>query len=377
MIVKTSKFSTFTAPLISPENDFRQIFDDIPFIRISSGNYTNGEIVSTSELRNLFDLIKMHNGLQEDSYFYDLGSGVGKPCIAAALLHNFKACTGIEITKDLYDVSLSVLEKATFQCHIGTFSSISFINASFLDQTTWSFDGDVIFMNSTCFDRELMESVSKRAKYMKAGSFFITLTYPLNPSCGFEVIEELRLTMNWGEADWLLHRKKSLIFLDVDGVLASKRCLLGEFDEDDQTLFFSSIHYSGVVTPLEKQCIKNLKKIIDSCHSKICISSTWREDESMTNFLLEALRDGGIDTSVVVIGSTESMGSIRGGRGAEISEFLKKNPTDDFIILDDDHADSFARFALTHRYIKTNIDGGLSDVNVEEASRLLRGRVLF
>eukprot|EP01036_Dinobryon_divergens_P032647 gene32647-42281_t len=211
---------------------------------------------------------------------------------------------------------------------------------------------------------------------MKPGSFFITLTFPLNPSCDFEVIEELRLTMNWGDADWLLHRKKSLIFLDVDGVLVSKRCLIGDYDEDDTTLFLPTIH-SGVVTPIEKQCIKNLKKIIDTCHSKICISSTWREDEKLKSFLMEALRDGGIDTSVVVIGSTDSIGSIRGGRGAEITEFLKKNPTDDFIILDDDHADSFASFALTHRYIKTSIEEGLSLLHAEEAVHLLRGRVLF
>ena len=76
--------------------------------------------------------------------------------------------------------------------------SVSFIHASFLDHTSWMIDGDVIFMNSTCFDRDLIESVSTHAQCMKAGSFFITLTHSLNPSSGFEVIEELRLTMNWG-----------------------------------------------------------------------------------------------------------------------------------------------------------------------------------
>ena len=373
MIVKTSRFSTFSASIpLSPEDKFRQIFDGIPFVRSSFGNHTNGEIVSTDGLRKMFDFIKMHYGLQENSYFYDLGSGIGKPCIAAALLHNFKMCIGIEKTKDLYDISLAVLERDVFRCCRATMPSVSFIHASFLDHTSWMIDGDVIFMNSTCFDRDLIESVSTHAQCMKAGSFFITLTHSLNPSSGFEVIEELRLTMNWGDADWLLHRKKSLIFLDIDGVLVSKRCLCGDYDEADETLFLPSAH-SGVITPIEKQCIKNLKRIIDSCHSKICISSTWREDERMTAFLLEALRDGGIDTSVVVIGSTDSLGSMRGGRGAEITEFLKKNPANDYIILDDDHADSFARFELTHRFIKTDIDEGLSSMNVEEALRLLLG----
>ena len=91
----------------------------------------------------------------------------------------------------------------------------------------------------------------------------------------------------------------------------------------------------------------------------------------MIAFLLEALRDGGIDTSVVVIGSTDSLGSIRGGRGAEILEFSTKNPANDYIILDDDHADRFAPFELTQRFIKIDIDEVLSSINVEETLRLL------
>ena len=65
----------------------------------------------------------------------------------------------------------------------------------------------------------------------------------------------------------------------------------------------------------------------------------------MIAFLLEALRDGGIDTSVVVIGSTDSLGSIRGGRGAEI-EFLKKNPA---IIIQKNITTSWARI-FSHIY---------------------------
>jgi hypothetical protein len=41
--------------------------------------------------------------------FYDLGSGLGKGCIAAALLHNFDICYGIEILEGLYSMSLDVV----------------------------------------------------------------------------------------------------------------------------------------------------------------------------------------------------------------------------------------------------------------------------
>ena len=40
--------------------------------------------------------------------FYDLGSGTGKPVIAAAILHNFDVCVGIEILEGLYSMSLDV-----------------------------------------------------------------------------------------------------------------------------------------------------------------------------------------------------------------------------------------------------------------------------
>lgn len=33
--------------------------------------------------------------------FYDLGCGTGKPLIAAALLHEFDSCTGIEVLEGL------------------------------------------------------------------------------------------------------------------------------------------------------------------------------------------------------------------------------------------------------------------------------------
>lgn len=79
-------------------------------MKIGKGDLTNGEIVSLKELKIMFDLIKSHGGMQEDESskelkFYDLGSGVGKPVIAAALLYAFESCIGIEIQNILYEKS--------------------------------------------------------------------------------------------------------------------------------------------------------------------------------------------------------------------------------------------------------------------------------
>lgn len=41
--------------------------------------------------------------------FYDLGSGSGKMVVAAAVLHNFDVCCGIELLEGLYSISFDVL----------------------------------------------------------------------------------------------------------------------------------------------------------------------------------------------------------------------------------------------------------------------------
>lgn len=50
-------------------------------------------------------------GVLQQSYsgkFYDLGSGSGKICIAAAILHNFEFCCGIELLEGLFSMSIDL-----------------------------------------------------------------------------------------------------------------------------------------------------------------------------------------------------------------------------------------------------------------------------
>ena len=82
---------------------FAQIYGDMPYIKVGKGDLTNGEIVSERNMELIFDRIHKHNDnyLFEGSSikkFYDLGSGIGKPVIASALvcdwLHEFIAGAG-------------------------------------------------------------------------------------------------------------------------------------------------------------------------------------------------------------------------------------------------------------------------------------------
>jgi len=223
MISNTSKFSIFTHPItsengpnksIETENGvFNDLFFKYPYDRTYGKpgehiNLTYGEISSIDTLRVIFSKIKAGGGLKGDEIFYDLGSGIGKPVLAASLLHKFKKCIGIEILKDLCDISIKVLDEYT-RSDLNCANEIQFNLGSFLDLNfiDWT-DADVVFANSTCFDNKTMESLSGFASNMKSGSYFISLTNELNEKLsGFPVIDELRLETSWGMADFFIHKK--------------------------------------------------------------------------------------------------------------------------------------------------------------------------
>lgn len=117
--------------------------------------------------------------------FYDLGSGTGKVVIAAAVLHNFDVCYGIETLEGLFAVSLDCLntynlrgkaklqsrENDTRTLFASCFSALIFaldcqmIHGDFLKTRTkdWR-DADVVLANSTCYDEATMSKMSKIAR---------------------------------------------------------------------------------------------------------------------------------------------------------------------------------------------------------------------
>jgi len=146
--------------------------------------------------------------------FYDIGSGTGKPTIAAAALHPFEKAYGIEILEGLFNTSLEMKEKwesvaPPMLKDIGqeSHTDIEFILGDCTDFVVkdWS-DGDVLFANSTCFDDSLMAKIAEKAGALKRGAIFITLTRRL-PSTHFEVLEHEMYQMSWGGATVYIQQK--------------------------------------------------------------------------------------------------------------------------------------------------------------------------
>ena len=73
---------------------------------VSRASLTYGE-VQFSTLATIF--FSKFAKLQPGGKFYDLGSGTGRAVIAAALLHDFDICVGIEVTNRLLNDSSTQL----------------------------------------------------------------------------------------------------------------------------------------------------------------------------------------------------------------------------------------------------------------------------
>lgn len=147
------------------------------------------------------------------------------------------------------------------------------------------------------------------------------------------------------------------IFLDVDGVVASGRCICLNVDPStDATLLSPSPSLLGVC--LERSLLSNLAWLVAQCPgTKVVVSSTWRLDDGLFKFLREALREAGIGDESFA-GSTPNLEGR--GRGAEIRAFLDANRHDGYVILDDEHMDSFRQSGVEDHVVVTKLDKSMA-----------------
>ena len=217
---RTARFSVCELPVQDTLQTFHYIFRDISHetaTKISnqaraegkerSNNLIYGEITNLTPFSFIFGFLSDRKEVlwgDETRVFVDLGSGTGRPVIAAALLHTFELCIGIEFVPDLFKASLrikSLYENLLISSHDSSPSApkVDFLCGSFLNKEVynWVENGDVIFINSTCFDTPLMETIGSLASQMKRSSVVITLSYKLPVTAGFTLLMEERFEMSW------------------------------------------------------------------------------------------------------------------------------------------------------------------------------------
>lgn len=158
--------------------------------------------------------------------------------------------------------------------------------------------------------------------------------------------------------------KEPVIFLDIDGVLVTWGSL-------ERTAFKSPP--SGIHAEPHKPCVEELNRIIRETGAKIVLSSTWRFTFdcalAVNKFLFPRMGVIGECIGVTPRGAVNPGGVIELStpRGREIAAWLKENPTDKFVILDDD---SDMEHLMAH-LVFTSMREGLTREHADEAIKRL------
>lgn len=175
--------------------------------------------------------LKDHGAMQNSGgKFVDVGAGIGRAVFAAALAHDWDCCVGIEVLQGLHAVSTEALSvwveavateppetrvrKEQRRRALAGVSAcpelpeskqhmeIEFILGSAI-VLPWD-DADLVFINSICFDEDLMRQLASQAFKLKDTAIVVTMTRVL-PCDRFEVIDEMKIQQDWGHATVYVH----------------------------------------------------------------------------------------------------------------------------------------------------------------------------
>lgn len=163
-----------------------------------------------------------------------------------------------------------------------------------------------------------------------------------------------------------------IIFLDVDGVLNNAYSKASVTDEFGTT-------YVGAATAK----IKKLKKIVKATDAILVLSSDWRFYSAHMTYLSNKLRKNGMR----IMSTTPDIS--RSKRGAEIRKWFRSNNdlnVEQWIVLDDEIFSDFYDFTpgdplgrIMDHLVKTkdfyDTGGGLQDMDVEKAIKMLNGEI--
>jgi len=167
-------------------------------------SFVYGEVIPES----FYEFMSMTNP-RPGEIFYDFGSGTGKAVLLAHLLFEFADCKGIEYVDTLHESAAATLAeyersiRPTIINDVGN-RSLSVSLGSFLDRDVN--DADVIFMNSTCFQEDLMDALDTKLATLKPGTRIITLSKSLKSPI-YNLQHHKKYLFGWGEATVFFHTK--------------------------------------------------------------------------------------------------------------------------------------------------------------------------
>lgn len=152
----------------------QQLYENIPSFTLAkqarseqqlfSYEYIYGEINYKSFIK-LLDMCEIN----QENIFYDLGSGVGKAVMCAALLYDFKKTCGIEQLKLLHDCAIQIQASELLKN-----KNIYLYQADMLT-FDWS-EADVVFINASAYMADFWQKILEKLKVLKAGTQIIVIS---------------------------------------------------------------------------------------------------------------------------------------------------------------------------------------------------------
>ena len=175
-----------------------------------------------------------------------------------------------------------------------------------------------------------------------------------------------------------------VIFLDIDGVLATMDTYFEAFDKYAHREFNDETDKLYNQTLISEECIQSLNKIITETDAKVVISSAWRYGKT-PEYFQELFNTRGFigevialtprwheykeDIGVKFIKDLEMFWEHE--RGNEINMWVNRNKNEikSFIIIDDESYDIEPVFP--DQLLVTSMEGGLTDEHINEAITIL------
>ena len=143
--------------------------------------------------------------------FYDLGSGCGNVCIAAALFHPWKTVTGIEILVPLHEIAIKSVSRYYSQQDSNDPTPIEIKHGNFLIDTKWYKDANVVFCNSLAFEDDLLDALCDLLRELESGTFLLhsgRLNSNNRLEKDFVCLEFSNMEFSWGTSTmWIYQRQ--------------------------------------------------------------------------------------------------------------------------------------------------------------------------
>ncbi|CAJ1327453.1 unnamed protein product [Effrenium voratum] len=184
----------------------RQSVQDTACLGLGRVGFTYGEVSLLSFLRLLDRVACIQSGhAVEPGAFYDLGCGVGKTLVLAAL-HGigFHRCVGVELLPGLAAAARILCENFRAE---GAAAVVEVVED---DMEQVPLEGaSMVLLNAGSWTEPSLSRLRRRlAQALPDGGVVATVRHPIAKAGeGLEPVEELRLPMSWGEASVYLAQK--------------------------------------------------------------------------------------------------------------------------------------------------------------------------